>query len=253
MFGSAPLSIYFMSLGLSHFMVLDSSDLQKFKRLNRIALVAVLIRVFLSLEHKNIMAILLVNAFLLFEKGYLKKIRYWIVTALLLFFADYLFLKRLEGFGIIDFTLSYFKLGLVNYQLMIDTCSVHTYGFSTILGPLYFMFKFFNQPMPDFFVNSHYEWDWNPAQYLSSYAFQDFGYFYFILFYILGITLFHIDLKTLKQKAINSIAIYFVVLFSVVTFLFVPVIRGVEFWFSLLLPLLLIWLFTVRHHNRMKS
>jgi len=99
---------------------------------------------------------------------------------------------------------------------MIETCTRHTYGFSTILAPLYFIFKFFHLQPPDF--ESYYEWEWNPAQYFSSYAFQDFGYFYFVLFYFIGIILYVIDSKALKQKNIRIIAIYFVVLYGIISF-----------------------------------
>lgn len=244
MFTYSPLSIYLMSLGLLNFIKLDGVDTQRLKNLSRVALVAVFIKVFFSLDRLTIMAVLLANVFLGFKKGYLKNIRYWVLIALFVLLADYLSTKRLEGFGIFDTTLLYLKLGLVNFQLMIQTCSGYTYGFSTILAPLYFIFKFFHLPMPHFFTKSQYVWEWNPAQYFSSYAFQDFGYFYFVLFYFIGIILFVIDLTALKQKNINSIAIYFVVLYGVVSFLFVPAIRSIDFWFSLLLPLFLINLFT---------
>ncbi len=239
-FGYAPLSIYLMSLGLLNFINLDDLDRQKIKQLSAIALIAILIRIFLSLEHKNIMAVILANIFLGFKKGYIKKIRYWMLIISFFFLADYLFSKRLEGFGTIDFVLLYLKIGLTNFQLMIDSCSSFTYGFSTILSPLNFVLKFFNQPMPDFFVNSQYLWEWNPVQYFASYAFQDFGYFYFILFYILGIILFLVDFTALKQRNIKSVVIYFIVLFGVISFLFVPVIRSIDYWFILLLPLCLV-------------
>ena len=76
-------------------------------------------------------------------------------------------------------------------------------------------------------------------RYFSSYAFLDFGYLYFVLFYLTGIILFVIDFKALKQKNVNSAAIYFGVLFGVVSLLFVPIIRALDFWFTLLLPLFL--------------
>ncbi len=238
-FAYAPLSIYLMSLGLLNFVKLSETDMRRLKILSIIALGAILIKVFFSLDRLTIMAVLLANVFIGFKQGYLKQIRYWIMIAAILFLANYLSIKRLNNVGLIDFILMYFKLGLVNFQLMIDTCSQYTYGFSTILGPVYFIFKFIHQPMPDFVNNSQYEWEWNPAQYFSSYAFQDFGYFYFILFYFIGIVLFFIDFKALEQKNINYSTIYFVVLYGVVSFLFVPAIRGIEFWFALSIPLLL--------------
>jgi hypothetical protein len=247
MFGYAPLSIYLMSLGLLNFIKLDRTDTQRLKILSRVALGAVFVKVFFSLDRLSIMAVLLANIFLGFKKGYMKNIRYWILIVLVFFLADYLSAKRLEELGIIDFILVYFKLGLVNFQLMIETCSGHTYGFSTILAPLYFIFRFFNVPLPDF--ESYYEWEWNPAQYFSSYAFQDFGYFYFILFYFIGIILYIMDIKSLRQENIKSIAIYFVILYGIVSFVFVPAIRGIDFWFSLLLPIVLLNRFTTSHQH----
>jgi len=239
MFAYAPLSVYLMSLGLLNFVELDDADRQRLKILSLVALGAIVVKLVFSLERLTIMAVLLANFFIGFKKGYLKNIRYWIFILLMFLLAHYISMKRLENFGIVDFVILYFKLGLVNFQLMIDTCSQHTYGFSTFLAPLYFIFKYFNLSMPDFFNNSQYQWEWSPAQYFSSDAFQDFGYFYFILFYLIGIILFFVDLKALKQKNINYSAIYFVVLYGVVSFLFVPAIRGVEFWFALFVPLLL--------------
>ncbi len=237
MFADAPLSIYLMSLGLLNFMKLDGVDTQKLKSLSRVALGGVLVKVFFSIEHKIIMAVLLVNIFLGLKNGYFKKYRYWILIVLLFLMADYLSVKRLEDMRLIDFTLLYFKLGLVNFQLMIETCTKYTYGFSTILSPLYYILKFFNLPSPDF--EPYFEWEWNPAQYFSSYAFQDFGYFYFIMFYVVGILLCQIDSKALKQSIYTS-AIYFVVLFGIVSFVFVPIIRGLDFWLALLLPCALV-------------
>ncbi|MGO9139573.1 MAG: hypothetical protein ACLQBC_18160 [Syntrophales bacterium] len=242
MFSYAPLSIYLMSLGLLNFINLDEVDTQRLKNLNRVALGAVIVKVFFSLDRLSIMAVLLANIFIGFKKSYMKNIRHWILMVLVFFLADYLSAKRLEELGIIDFILVYFKLGLVNFQLMIETCSGHTYGFSTILAPLYFIFKFFNMSLSDF--ESYYEWEWNSAQYFSSYAFQDFGYFYFVLFYAVGTLLYFVDIKTLKQKNIYSSSIYFIVLYGVISFLFVPAIRGIDFWFALLLSLFLINFFT---------
>ncbi len=241
MFSYAPLSIYLMSLGIINFIMPSEVDKRRLWNLNITALVAIVIKVFFSLDRLTIMTVLLANIFLVIKKGYINKIRYWIFIALALLLANYLSIKRLENVGIIDFTLLYFKSGLVNFQLMIDTCDQYTYGFSTILAPLYFIFRFFHLSLPDF--QSNYEWEWNPAQYFSSYAFQDFGYFYFIAFYFVGMLLYIIDDNTRKRNIYSS-ATYFVVLYGAVSFVFVPVIRGIDFWFSLLLPLILVRLFS---------
>jgi hypothetical protein len=240
MFGYAPLSIYLMSLGMLHYSAAGKRDMRRLIWLNRTALCMVAVKVLFSLDRLSIMAVVLANLFLGQSKGYLKNLRYAALAVLALLLADYLSAKRLEDVGILEFVLLYFKSGLVNFQLMIDTCTGHTYGFSTILAPLYFIFKFFNLPVPEY--DSSFEWEWNPAQYFSSYAFQDFGYFYFILFYAVGALLYLIDDKATKRDIYFS-AVYFVVLYGAVSFVFVPAIRGIDFWFSLLLPLALLKLF----------
>jgi hypothetical protein len=246
MFAQAPLSVYLMSLGLLNFIKLDEIDKHRFKTLSLIALVAIVIKIFFSLDRLTIMAVVLANIFLVFKKGYMKNIRYWILLVFAFFLTDYLSSKRLESLGIIDFTLVYFKMGLVNFQLMIETVSEYTYGFSTIFAPAYFIYKFFNFPLPAFF-EIHSAWEWNPAQYFSSYAFQDFGYFSFLLFYVIGVLLCVLSIRALKQNIYSSV-IYFVVLYGVVSFVFVPAIRGIDFWFSMMLPLFLIIFFTKRLH-----
>lgn len=247
MFAYAPLSIYLMSLGILNFIRLSEVDQQRLRTLSLIALSAIVIKVFFSLDRLTIMAVLLANIFIGVKKGYIKNIRFLIFLALSFLLAHYLSTKRLENYGIIDFILLYVKLGLVNFQLMIDTCTQYTYGFSTILGPLFFIFKFFHLSSPDFAYE--YDWIWNPAQYFSSYAFQDFGYFYFVLFYIVGILLCQIDLKVQKQSIYTS-AVYFVVLYGIVSFMAVPAIRGVDFWLALLLPVLLLNLFVKRVEDK---
>jgi hypothetical protein len=239
----APLSIYLMSFGLLNFLHLDIADMQKLRRLNKMALLGTTIKVFFSLDHLTIMAVLMANIFTGIQKGYIKHIKFFISLTPIFLLANFLSSKRLEGFGIVDFVLLYFKLGLVNFQLMIETVSGYTYGFSSIFAPLYFIFKFFGLSLPDF-ATSYYAWEWNPAQYLTSYAFQDFGYFYFILFYFIGFTIYFVDLKTLKRKNIYSSAIYFLVLSGIISFLLVPAMRGMEFWFAFIVPLFLLNRFT---------
>jgi hypothetical protein len=241
MFAYAPLSVYLMSLGLLSFTTLNEADTHRLKVLSVVALAAIVIKVFFSLDRLTIMAVILANIFLGFKKGYMKKIRYWILIIFAFFLADYLSAKRLEAFGIIDFTFLYLKMGLVNFQLMMETVSGYTYGFSTFLAPLPFILKFFHLPSPD--LETYFQWDWNVTQYFSSYAFQDFGYFSFLLFYAIGVLLCVLSNRAVKQNIYSS-SIYFVVLYGVVSFVFVPAIRGIDFWFALLLPLLLLNLFT---------
>jgi hypothetical protein len=243
-FAYASLPVYLMSLGLLNFTALTEVDKHRLKLLSLVALAAIVIKVIFALDRLTIMAVLATNIFLGFKKGSMKNVRYWVFIVMIFLLAHYLSIKRLESFGIIDFILLYFKMGLVNFQLMLDTCYQHTYGFSTILGPFYFVFKFLNLSLPDF-LEINFAWEWNPAQYFTSYAFQDFGYFYFVLFYIVGILLCKIDNQV--EKNIYISAIYFIVLYGVLTFMFIPAIRSPEFWFSILLPVILLKQFARCH------
>jgi len=241
MFAFAPLSIYLMSFGLLNFLNLDTDDKRKLKRLNKIALLGTAIKVFFSLDHLTIMAVLLANLFAGVQKDYKKIFKLFIIIVLTFFLANLLSSKRLEGFGFVNLVLLYFKVGIVNFQLMIDTCTEHTYGFSTILAPLYLILKFFHLPSPDFAADNL--WVWNPVQYYTSYAFQDFGYFYFITFYIVGMILYSIDISA-RRHNIYSSATYFIVMYGIISFVVIPAIRGIDFWFALLLPLVLMNRFT---------
>ena len=95
-----------------------------------------------------------------------------------------------------------------------------------------------------FDTSSTFLWEWNPAQYFTSYLYQDIGYFYFIIFYLLGILISFIDKSAYTNIYYSSM--YFVVLYGAISFLFVPAIRGIEFWFALLLPILLLKLNKLR-------
>ena len=58
---------------------------QRLKILSIVALAAIVIKVFFSLDRLTIMAVILANIFLGFKKGYMKNIRYWILIVLFFF------------------------------------------------------------------------------------------------------------------------------------------------------------------------
>jgi hypothetical protein len=140
-FSYAPLSIYLMALGLLTFS--DCEQRFSLQKLSIYALVGTLIKVLFSIDRLSIMAILLANIFIAIKNRSLIKMKYFLSIIFVLLLANYLSLKRLEGYGIFDFILLYFKLGLTNFQLMINTVTSHTYGFATFLSPLSFIGRVF--------------------------------------------------------------------------------------------------------------
>jgi hypothetical protein len=111
---------------------------------------------------------------------------------------------------------------------MLNSLSGFTFGFSTFLQPLLFITRTFDLSLFD--INSTYDWSWNPAQYIVSYAYQDFGYFLFLFFFILGYFINIIDKYALLKRKIFFVLIYFIILYALITFISVPIIRSVEFW-----------------------
>ena len=116
---------------------------------------------------------------------------------------------------------------------MINTLSGHTYGFSTMLEPINFILRALNLSSISF--SSNYAWEWNPAQYIVSYAFQDFGYFLFLFFFFIGYLARKVDLKAHKYNDIFYVSIYFILLYTIISFISVPVIRSVEFWLMIII------------------
>ncbi|BDA67058.1 hypothetical protein CAL7716_012240 [Calothrix sp. PCC 7716] len=248
MFGFAPLSIYLFSFAILQFINISSLDKKKWKRLNFVALIMTIIRTLFSLERITIVAILLANLFIFLRFSFLKNSKsayislIWILLALLL--AGFISSSRLEGGGITEFIFLYYKLGLTNLQLVIDTADGYTYGFSSIFSPLKFIFSFLNFTID--LPSPNYDWQWNPAQYLIGALYLDFGPFYIFVLFIIGKLCRLIDDKALIEKKIHYVSIYFIVMYCIFSFAGVPLSNGIDFWFSLIVPIILINRFAKR-------
>lgn len=233
LFSNAPLSIFLLSSGLIIFSNFKNSP--KIIFLRKISLFFLIYKILLSLDRLSIMAVLAVYVFDFFQtrKFTISKIA---SLGAFLFLAEYISSKRLEGFGILDFIVYYLKMALVNFQLLIDTLSTpHTYGFSTFLSPLTFILKNWgiNIDMP-----MSFDWENNPAQFFTSYLYLDFGFLFFIPFFFLGYFFQYLDTQVLNQKAIIVKSLYFTFLYGTLSFLFVPAIRGPDFYFIILFSLI---------------
>ena len=147
-------------------------------------------------------------------------------------FGNYISARRLVGYNIFDFVILYTKLGLVNFELMIKTVDNFTFGLSTFFAPFNFIFKFFGHSIN---INSNFDFIWNPAQYMNSYLYQDFGFFSLLVYFFIGWFVKNIDYWT-THKNKYYIVLFFTYLFAFSTFWFVPIIRSVEFWLMLIIP-----------------
>lgn len=228
-----PLGIFLISSSYYNFLNLKLEDKKMLIRIKNISLIASIIKIFFSLDRLTILAILLV---LVYENAILKKIKTKIFfgAGIMIFLLSFITSSRMNNTGILEFLTTYFKLSLVNYQLVIDNYDNWTYGWNTFLMPMWYILKFFNInkeiPIPT-------KWVWNPAQYFNSSFYVDFGVFSLILYVFIGSFVRKVQSQTLKTNALY-VSLYFIVVFSLSTFISVPFIRGIEFWVLICLAVL---------------
>jgi hypothetical protein len=235
MFHSVPLAVYLLNMSILTFLNTSKNSLERVKKMNKFLLILLFIKVLFSLDRLTIMGIVSVNVYVMIREKRMFKVRNILLLIITLIVGEFLSKSRLEGYGLFEFLMLYGKLGINNLQLMIDSINQYTYGFSTILFPISFIIRFFGIDFISF--ESNYVWQWNPAQYMVSYAFQDFGYFIFLYFFVIGFIIRSIEYKAKYKKNIRFIAVYFLTLYCLVSFISVPVIRSIEFWLMVIVSI----------------
>lgn len=249
MFHTVPLGIYLQSTGIIAFFRINNDDKRRFTRLNRVSLIALLVKVLFSLDRLTIMGIVIAHVYIIVKKKKVLNAKYIATIALVVAVGGFLSRNRLEGYGLFDFLILYTKSGIVNLQLMISTLTGNTYGFSTILGPVNFVLSALKLSTVTFF--SSFAWEWNPAQYIVSYAYQDFGNFYFLFFFVLGYLAKKVDVFVHQKNNKFYISIYFILLYAIISFISVPVIRSVEFWLMIIVALFMSKLLVIPNAPRL--
>lgn len=240
MFAYAPLAIYLITVAWQYFFSssepLNETELTNKKRLKWIvmfSLVLSLVKVFFWLDRLTLGAIILVNIYLFFNKKkstqtYLIYLTFFVIVIVI---ANAVSANRLEGYNILDFLILYFKLGLVNFDDMVKTLQGHTYGFSSFLSPLTFIFGFLGISID--FKTTH-QFEWQDAQYMNSYLHEDFGYFSLLAYFLLGWFMRNSDYFTHKRNGLY-VSTYFMILFGLATFWVVPITNAVEYWLMLVI------------------
>lgn len=234
MMNYSPVGVFLICSAFNIFFHVKEKDRKMLNRLIVFSLIGCIVKVFFSLDRLTLLAIVLV----FFYQYFLVKkinIRYLIYIFLIFTLLSFVTASRMKGTGVFDFLITYFKLSISNFELVIENQQTQSYGFNTFLLPLWYIMKFFGI---DYTVPEPEVWVWNPAQYFASYLYIDFGTFSFIIFFIIGFFVRKIQIKTLKGR-VRYVSIYFIILFVLVSFVSVPIIRGVEFWLLLVLAFLL--------------
>jgi oligosaccharide repeat unit polymerase len=223
-----PLGVFLLTSSfLMFYKFTDCKERNKILYLNVFALILSFLKILFSLERLTVLAILIVFIHSFFYLN--KKIR---IVSFLLLFTAFGFLKfvtstRMNNIAVIDFIIAYCRLGISNFQLLIDNFDNWTFGMNTFLSPLYFISKDFNYQL-DIASANVYLWGGAP-QYFFGYLYMDFGIFSFIVILLLGILLGYIQNKINEKKPL-AIVLYFVIFFAICTTIVIPIFRAVEFW-----------------------
>ena len=229
-----PLGIFLISNAYSVFYKMHDSELKKINNLSLFSLLASIVKVFFVMDRLTILAIILVYSYKFILDGKIKT-KFLIYMFLVIPILSFVTSSRMDGFGVFDFLVTYFKLSLANFELVIDNQENFSYGFNSFLMPFIFILRFFGVTYE---VIEPEKWVWNPAQYFASYLYIDFGFFSVLFFFFIGWLVRVIQVKALKGN-LKFVAVYFIILFGITTFISVPIIRAVEFWLLISLGLFL--------------
>lgn len=239
MLANTTLGVVLMVFGLLYFCTTNPREKNKLKQLLIFSVFVLFLKIVFSLDRVSIFAIMFPFLFLAVKNRWYRRVFFYIAAFLFVFSLNFISSKRLEGYGIVDFVMLYFYLGIVNLEVTIDTLSGHTFGFNTLLAPLNFVFEFFSI---EFDLGTDFDWVWNPAQYGVGYAYMDFGIFFFLFFLVLGVFARYITVKSYSGKLIFCSS-YFVFVYGLMSFVTVPVIRGLEFYVALIVSVVIPFLF----------
>ena len=145
---------------------------------------------------------------------------------------------RLAGFGILDFIGLYSLLGVANFSIAITKLDCIDFGVNTIFSaPALLLFKTVGWELMSTCVGDN--WIYNPAQYFFSHVFLDFRYLSPVFLIGFGAMLSKVE-KNVNSNGMYSNAIYMHLIVAVLMMVGVTTLRGLEFYFSIVVTYLII-------------
>ncbi|MSM41273.1 MAG: hypothetical protein GJT30_16775 [Geobacter sp.] len=141
-----------------------------------------------------------------------------------------------QGIGLVDTLIEYCALGLANLSILLHSEYDLTYGLN-LLNVIMFPLKYFGllDIVPEF---RQADFVWNPARYLTAYAYQDFGIMFILFFIFFGF----VSTVIFRKAWFSSNPCYLVVLFPVIVAIIgsfsIPPFRGPEWWVSMFMAII---------------
>ena len=137
-----------------------------------------------------------------------------------------------QGISFKEVLAQYSSLGLSNLSIMFESDFDYTLGLN-ICNVIKFPLEYFglSHILPNF---EQADWVWNPAKYLTAYAYNDFGLSSIFFFIFFGFVTTVIYLKAGYKCNPYSLILLFALTIGIVTSIAVPLFRGPEWWASFL-------------------
>lgn len=228
-----PLSVFLAMSAVNYFYQVDLIEKNRLSRLYYFSIACSILKSVFSIDRLTLVAIFLVGAAFMMKR--FTVIRFLFLVAVLAA-TSWISSRRLSDYGLLDFFSLYLNLGLINLGLLKDSLTAYAYGFETFLQPVLFVFGFFE--VQGVYEPVKYEWAWNPAQYIFGFMFIDFGYLCVVPLFFLSYGILFVERKAIAGARF-AVFIYFHILYCLISFLGVPAFRGLEFWFGILVAILL--------------
>ena len=227
----APLSIFFLTSSLLLFF--DFSEARQKKSviiLSILALFSSILKTFFTMDRITILGILIV----LFVAFIFKKLKSSIVYGLfivMIFMVSFITSVKMEDFSLVEFLRLYSRLGLTNFELLLEHYNNWSLGLNTIFTPLTFVAKslgiLIEVPQSDKIL-------WDNAQYFYGYLFMDFGYLSILFLILLGFLFVKFQIA-FNQGNKFAVTCFFAIIFTISTSPIIPIIRTVEIWLMVIM------------------
>lgn len=226
MFACMPLCVFLINSSIYFFARYDSKTRSIINIVTIISMATTFFKVAIYLDRLSLLAMMLVFSYHYFYNTFLSKtIKITIVVGILLF-VSIITALRMDDISLSDFLGSYFNLGVINLQIVID--KQHDFNYlltQTFFAPFTFIFRFLKIPFHSVMACDYI---WNPAQNFWGYYFVDMHYIGLVLLPILGRIIKYLEINKMNNPF--CCCFYFIAMYGLFSFCTVPIIRSIEFW-----------------------
>lgn len=230
MFACMPLCVFLINSSIFFFTTYDSKSYRIISYVTIISTITALFKVAIYFDRLTLLAMLLVFLYHFFYNTGLNKIIKIIVVVALFLFASVVTALRMDDISLAEFLGSYFNLGVINLQVVMDKQQEFNYLLTeTFLSPLSFICRFFDIP---FHSEMACDYVWNPAQSFWGFYFVDLNYLGLFFLPILGRVIKYLEINKMNNPF--CCCFYFIAMYGLFSFCVVPIIRSIEFWLMIL-------------------